>query len=397
MALIDLARFKYRRITAIHLQRLPQRGPCLLIGNKLAKAAQGDIKRRIAFQTTIRQPTWFASKAAQRLLENLAAGSVVWLTVDSAPCFTDLADYILKKIDPQLGVEVLLIESKVSAPQFIRRDLQWRLSPLQLTELYPHYAHDAVATALGLGQIIQDRLMLYTGLQLQAAHEDSQLHDQLLIEKLARLIQLQLMNDEAIPSSTLHQVRQRWQSWQENHRGEPLLIANYTRRVERLSYFFDQLDVRDRSLYIHAHLGLVQRRLLRRSLLWAMLIPLGGWGVMQHYIAYKLPDWWHFWCGRDVIRPWLWRGLALPITYILQALCIDALTSPGWALLYLCSLPIFAGFALLLIENRTTIWDDLGLWWFINRSQSPKGDLVKMRWELVETIAYAEPTQTVQH
>lgn len=154
-----------------------------------------------------------------------------------------------------------------------------------------------------------------------------------------------------------------------------------------LWFILYHLKIHDRGFYINEDLGVVRKTIVKKLFLMLPMIPFGIWGLMNHYLIYKIPDWIEFWGNRSIQQPNRLRLLVAPLFYLVQYFVVDSLWGSTFSLFYLLTLPIFGLAGLVLIENRSLIWDCLRALKFLAREPAIKTELLNRRWTILEELA----------
>jgi hypothetical protein len=399
---------RFREIHSVGLASLPERGPVVLVGWETAPLYWRRLPRRIDLALTLfsreqqgqRQVKgrWHLPGAlalptprvegeaglAVRLHRHLESGHCLFLRVRDGASAQWLAERLLASESThahRMGIVLLIMSCRASAPLALRRDLWCRLKRSSgWDKLVDRYREDAAGSVLALSHSLMEALGT-----LPADVGG----DEILMDRLARLETLEL-DDELDPDPTVvDRLRQRLKQLQLKSGDDPARLRELRDATHTLWHLVQKLNIRDRSFYIHSDLRGLRRRTGWRLVSSALLAVPGLWGIANHYVIYKFPEWLDFWRGRvpsKCPRPNLTRLLLFLPVYWAQYALVDRLAGRTWAALYLLTLPLCGYAGLLLVENRTMIWDNVCLLKLLRRDHAVKRELLDRRWELLERL-----------
>jgi hypothetical protein len=439
-----MASLRFREIETIGVTKIPTRGPLLLlstfidptimrlIGNLTGR--RPDAAYRLEAQPLQNEHRFLATSLlttslpvplpmrldeegfGKKLQQAMEASRALYLVCLDSQALEFLSEMILEAEAAngyRLGIAVIVIEPRLSRPVLIRRDLRLRFRPLDNMPIYlQRHAESNLEAVTGLSQLLTSALFFSTpavqqGLLrnkpftkevvAQKIHDQrpiwGDLHDEIFLERLARLQTLELDDNAEPPRIAIEKLRSQLEpllrqvlpSTEVSRTHDPLRQLRTDMRG--LWFILYHLKIHDRGFYINEDLGVVRKTIVKKLFLMLPMIPFGIWGLMNHYLIYKIPDWIEFWGNRSIQQPNRLRLLVAPLFYLVQYFVVDSLWGSTFSLFYLLTLPIFGLAGLVLIENRSLIWDCLRALKFLAREPAIKTELLNRRWTILEELA----------
>lgn len=328
---------------------------------------------------------------ATDLRQRLEGAQCIALLLEDSDCLKFLSRILLESNRHErheLGVEVLTLTANTSETIVLRRDLHARLKPLrawQNCQQRYNEAPDEARTAL-THSLFEALDSAFGSMRVELRFADG-----MLVNRLQRLQTLELNDETDVSSAEKARLTGLLRPLLQRSGSAAPEIERLRARTRSFWHFLAELGITDRSLGAPTRFNNVRRTALRRLAWMLPLLPLGAWGIINHYILFKIPDWFAFWRGSPVKHPNLWRLVCLPFAYIAQFFLFERLVgsaeATAAAFVYLTTLPLFGFAGLALLENRSRIWDDFALLALLRQPQIYKTTLMNMRWEILESLA----------
>jgi hypothetical protein len=398
------AKLAYRNVYLFNKEIVNERGPLVVLAEQhdvalIAKKIGREFKHTLSLQQKSDgggvedvcgsfgplQPTLNSEEIETALTQALEIGDAVLVVCSNLHSITSLVEKLLSleiKHSKRLGINLLVASMSRSNPIVTRRDLWVRFSLLSnWPKWLDQYTSSPDSISLAAAHHIRELLLKKPADQLL-------LNDQLVVEQLRSLYTLDLdrPTSKSKPNTT-SAIDHKLSRLATLAYLSPAKWADIKDKTRRIFHFFKMVGVSERSLSATLNTDTVFKSVAQEVLISFLLLPVALWGVVNHYIIFKMPQWISFWTGLTIQKPHIYRMVFLPIFYFLQLRLIGDMFSWTFAFIYLLTLP-FCGFvAISTVENRSQIWDNLSLIYLLKQPGELRAKLLNLRWEILETVS----------
>ena len=397
------AKLTYRNIHLFNKDRINSRGPLVVLAENsdialISGQVGRDLKNTLAIHTRSvadnievygKLGSWQTELSdddiGNELANRLELGEAILVHCSDLQSISSLLGKLLAlEIGHQgrLGINVVIAAQTKSQPVVLRSDLWVHLSsPSDWQRWLAQYPENPNEVALAAAHKVRD-------IMLTRPADETLLSDQLVVERLRNLYTLDLdrpTNQESPTAAST--VDGKLKSVAALAYLEPAAWSSIKNKTRRIFHFFKSVGVTERNLTATIGADKIYKRVTKELAVNALLLPVALWGVVNHYLIFKAPQWFTFWTGIQLEKPQVLRAILLPFFYFIQVRLMGTAFSWSFAFMYLITLPICGFVAIAAVENRSLIWDNISLIYMLKQPGELRTKLLNLRWEILEALS----------